>query len=231
MSLTLKEIVPFGRSQREYEAMFGLTCADRNLRILGCGDGPASFNAEATASGCDVTSIDPIYQFSAKQIRRRFYDVVDDIVDQMRRTPTSWVWTHHTSPDDLRSKRCAAVEKFVADFPAGKQANRYVVGELPRLPFADQQFDLALCSHLLFLYSEHLTEGFHIESAVELCRVASEVRIFPLVSLKLQRSPHLEPVCRRLDSMGVKCEIVQVDYELQRGGDQMLRLTNSRAGS
>ena len=45
--------------------------------------------------------------------------------------------------------------------------------------FADREFDLALCSHLLFLYSEQLTADFHLASIRELCRVAGEVRVFP----------------------------------------------------
>lgn len=47
MGLTLNEIVPWGRSYDEYVAMFGLTESDRQSRILGCGDGPAAFNAES----------------------------------------------------------------------------------------------------------------------------------------------------------------------------------------
>gem|GEM_PF-5512513 len=30
---------------------------------------------------------------------------------------------------------------------------RYRLAALPKLPFTDQEFDLCLCSHLLFLYS------------------------------------------------------------------------------
>jgi hypothetical protein len=228
MSLTLNEIVPFGRTYREYEAMFALTPADMQGRILGCGDGPASFNAEATAAGCDVTSIDPIYQFSAEQIRQKFSAIVGDIIDQIRRTSDNWVWTFHAGPDELHASRCATVEKFAADFPSGKQAGRYMTGQLPQLPFPDQAFDLALCSHLLFLYSDHLTAEFHVESVLELCRVAREVRIFPLVTLSLQRSPYIEPVCRRLNEAGRSCEIVQVPYELQRGGNQMLRIVKAQ---
>ena len=41
-----------------------LTEEDMRKRIAGFGDGPASFNAEATKLGYDVTSLDPIYNFS-----------------------------------------------------------------------------------------------------------------------------------------------------------------------
>jgi len=38
--------------------MFGLTDTDLEGRILGCADGPASFNAEATRKGIRVISCD-----------------------------------------------------------------------------------------------------------------------------------------------------------------------------
>jgi len=40
--------------------MFALTEDDRERAILGCADGPASFNAEATALDWHVTSADPL---------------------------------------------------------------------------------------------------------------------------------------------------------------------------
>jgi len=43
-----------------------------------------------TRLGVKVTSIDPIYQFSATEIMKRFYEVVDNIIDQIKATPASW---------------------------------------------------------------------------------------------------------------------------------------------
>ena len=39
--------------------------------LLGCGDGPASFNAEWRATGGKIVSIDPIYQYPADAIESR----------------------------------------------------------------------------------------------------------------------------------------------------------------
>src|SRR5262249_58533629 len=71
MAFKLSEIIPWGRSFEEYRRLFALSDADLAGRILGCGDGPASFNAEATARGHAVVSCDPIYAFSAADIERR----------------------------------------------------------------------------------------------------------------------------------------------------------------
>jgi hypothetical protein len=68
---TLDQVVPWGRSFDEYRRMFALTDDDLQLRIVGCGDGPASFNAEATRLGSTVVSCDPIYRYDAEELRQR----------------------------------------------------------------------------------------------------------------------------------------------------------------
>jgi hypothetical protein len=224
MAMKLDNVVPFGRSLDEYRRMFCLSEADLSKRILGVGDGPASFNAEATASGSQVISIDPIYQFTGEEILARFDHVLDAIIDQVKATPEDWVWQYHRSPDQLRANRIQAIQRFVSDYPHGKQAGRYRVGALPDLPFPDQSFDLALCSHFLFLYSDHHDLQFHQQSIQAMLRVSREVRIFPLLTLMLQRSPYLEAVIDRCLADGYNVTIETVPYELQRGGNEMLRI-------
>ena len=103
---------------------------------------------------------------------------------------------------------------------------------LPALPFDDGAFDLALCSHFLFLYSQQLDEAFHLASMRELCRVAREVRVFPLLALGAQPSPHVGPVTEALEANGFEARVERVPYEFQRGGNQMLRVTRAaRPGS
>jgi hypothetical protein len=46
-----------------------------------------------------------------------------------------------------------------------------VAGELPRLPFADGEFDLTLVSYLLFGYQDRFDYEFHRESILEIMRV------------------------------------------------------------
>lgn len=67
--MKLNEVVPWGRTLQEYKLMFNLSEIDLNKKILGCGDGLASFNAEMTELGYSVVSIDPIYEFSGNKIR------------------------------------------------------------------------------------------------------------------------------------------------------------------
>lgn len=220
--MQLSEIVPWGRTASEYRRMFALQPADLAGRILGCGDGPASFNAEMSAAGHHVTSVDPVYAFQTDEIQARIDATYDTILAQAEANRAAYVWHEFTGTAELGAARLEAMQRFLADFPAGKQAGRYVEGSLPVLPFADDSFDLALCSHLLFLYSEHLDVDFHIAALAELLRVAHQVRIFPLLTLACDPSPHLAPVLARCAARGHTAEQVRVPYEFQRGGHTML---------
>jgi len=224
MSLTLSQIVPWGRSFDEYVAMFALTDVDLVSRILGCGDGPASFNAVLTRRGGRIVSVDPLYRFSQADIRERIRQTYPEVLEQTRKNAHEFVWTSIRSVDELGRLRMAAMEEFLSDYPRGVMEKRYADGELPRLPFSDRSFDLALCSHLLFLYSERLSEDFHVKSIQELCRIASETRIFPLLELGAIESRHLPAVRARLTADGYAVSMETVPYEFQRGGNQMMRV-------
>jgi hypothetical protein len=69
-----------------------------------------------------------------------------------------------------------------------------------------------------------LSADFHLASMLEMLRVAQEVRVFPLLDLDLQPSMHLDPVMTQLRSADFHPEIVNVSYEFQKGGGQMLRV-------
>ena len=224
MVMKLDNVVPFGRSLNEYQCMFNLTESDLEKKIIGIGDGPASFNAEMKERGKRVVSIDPLYMYGANEIESQFYKVVENIIFQVKETPNDWVWTYHNSPSHLRENRTKALIKFIEDYEAGKLEGRYEIGELPKLDIDNHQYDIALCSHFLFLYSEQYNYRFHCLAIHEMLRVANEVRIFPLLTLALNKSPHLEPLINELESKSYEATIQEVKYELQKGGNEMLRV-------
>ena len=49
MGMKLEKVVPWGRNIDEYRSMFLLTDDDMKKKIAGFGDGPASFNFQASA--------------------------------------------------------------------------------------------------------------------------------------------------------------------------------------
>ncbi|MBZ0255415.1 class I SAM-dependent methyltransferase [bacterium] len=222
--MVLNEVIPWGRTLEEYRRMFSLSDADLEKRILGCGDGPASFNAELTAQGKSVISIDPVYAFSGEEIQQRFDDVYSHMVEAARENQAKYRWNIISSPDEMGQRRRNALNRFVQDYDEGKQQGRYLNGTLPDLPFDDNQFDLALCSHLLFTYSHLLDADFHLKATLEMLRVAMEVRIFPLLTLNGRPSSHLDDLQQRLQHNNAQSEVVTVNYEFQIGGDKMLRV-------
>jgi SAM-dependent methyltransferase len=222
--MKLEAVVPWGRTLGEYKSMFSLSETDLNAKILGCGDGPASFNAEMTELGHSVVSIDPVYQFSAEQIEQRVRATYESIIAQVKQNPNNYIWKNFQDADELGKARLKAMEKFLLDYEPGKVAGRYLFQSSPTLEFVDNQFDLCLCSHLLFLYSEQLSLDFHIDSIHELLRIAPEVRIFPLLKLDGEPSSYLELVVEDLSNKGCSVQIQSVDYEFQKGGNQMLKI-------
>ena len=220
---TLDQVVPWGRSFEEYRRMFALSDADLQLKILGCADGPAGFNAEAARRGITVTSIDPLYRLGAGAIRDRIAATYDRMLDQTQRNHQQFLWDTIRSVEDLGRIRMQAMQEFLDDYDSGKDQGRYVDAELPSIAFPDKSFDLAVCSHFLFLYTEQLSEAFHRSAILELCRVAREVRIFPLLALEGRISRYVASMMNDL-SGAWEVSLVTVPYEFQRGGNQMMRI-------
>jgi hypothetical protein len=225
LAIKLTSVVPWGRNADEYTRMFALTDADLSRRILGCGDGPASFNFEMTQRGRSIVSCDPLYDFSPADIEARIAATYDTILDGVRQHPEKFVWNVFKTPEELGACRMESMRKFLKDLSAGKAAGRYITASLPDLPFKNQTFDLALCSHFLFLYSAQLSLDFHRAAVKELCRVAREVRIFPIFDLDVKKSAHLDPIIAELTAAGLTADLVRVPYEHQKGADTMLRIT------
>lgn len=226
MSFTLENVVPWGRCFNEYVSMFFLSGTDLSKYILGCGDGPASFNSELTCRGGSIISIDPIYKFNADDIKKRINETYDNVIEQTKKNTDEFRWDNIKSIEALGRIRMDAMNNFLEDYR--KNSHRYLPEELPTLSFGDAEFDLALCSHFLFLYSEQFTADFHIQSLKELSRVAKEVRVFPLLELGSKKSRHLDKVIGDLTDDGYNCNIEKVPYEFQKGGNEMLRIKSAK---
>lgn len=102
--------------------------------------------------------------------------------------------------------------------------------ELAELPFDDQFFDLALCSHVLFKTSKN---DFDLKALMELARVAGEVRVFPLVDDEGKPSSSLGPLIQALQQKGFGVELKQTVGASKEGaakeiakGTALLRLWN-----
>jgi hypothetical protein len=226
MTIKNDEVVPWGRNYDEYCRMFDLSVEDLKKKILGCGDGPASFNTICNANGGSVVSLDPIYSLSKEQIAERIRSTFDTVIAQTRQNQDKFRWDDIGSVDNLGSIRMSAMNQFLETYEHGKTCGKYVSGALPQIPFPDNSFDISLSSHFLFLYSDNLTYDFHCASIKEMLRVSSEARIFPLLDVNARRSPYVDRIIHDLNHCTI--EIRKVNYEFQRNGNEVMIVSEKR---
>jgi hypothetical protein len=222
MAIKYDSVVPWGRSYEEYISMFDLKDSDLNKSILGCGDGPASFNFRMNKNNKKVISVDIIYQFTKAEIEQRINETFKVVIEQTGNNVDKFIWTNFKDVDELGRIRLDAMKDFLNDYDKGKTEGRYIFAEMPELPFNNKSFDLALSSHFHFLHSDNLSLDFHLQSIAEMLRVAKEVRIFPLLDVNGNESPYVETVMNEYEKKGYSAEKVKVDYEFQKGGNKML---------
>ncbi len=221
--LKLENIVLLGRRFEEYCGMFAL---DEGLlaraRILDAASGVSSFCAEANAQGYRVTASDVIYSVSADVLEEKCSQDLDKVMGRLPAIRDMYVWDNFKDIAALKSQRAGASRIFLEDFRRyGRE--RYVPAEYPGTGFADEEFDLALCSHFLFMYEDRLDYDFHKQTLWELARIAAEeVRIFPLVNLKGRRSAWVSRLIEDTDLKNFSIEIRKVEYEFMKGADEMM---------
>lgn len=222
MAKFFDDIIPLGRSGEEYLQMFNLYNIHENRSFIDCGSGPSSFNALMNAAGKKVVSVDPLYHYDISEITQRVKNGFDRVVEGIKQNKEFYLWERYKTVEELTDVRMSAMQCFLDDYVIGKPEGRYLAASLPALAIEKNSFDLALCSHFLFLYSKHLTLQFHVDAIIEMMRVAREARIFPLVNLEGKTSEHLRGVIKQLKGMDLHTQIVNVPYEFQKGANQCL---------
>ena len=195
-------------------------------KLLDLASGPAAFNTQVTDKGGKVTSLDPIYQLSKAEIEQSIAQTKEDIALSIKNSMGDFIWDQYASLDNLIATRLQAMAEFLKDYEQGKAQGRYIAGTVLDLPFSDRSFDLCLCSHFLFLYSEQLDLYFHQKAMAEITRVASETRIYPLVDLEGNRSKHLNEIMSGLKEEGLTVEIKPTEYRFQKGATEYLSITH-----
>lgn len=222
----LKQVVFVGRTWDDYCQMFQLSETDlQGSKVLDCPGGAASFARTAARKGIEVTATDIAYQFSPEELLAKGREDLQT-VQQLVRDRSDSNRLHELNPRfvTLLEEMEATLQETIADIREQGYGTRYVPGQLPQLPFVDQQFDLTLSGNLLFLYSNQLGREFHRNAVRELMRVtAREIRLFPLVMPDGQESPFLSEVLQLVADEGWSAEKLPVRYELMPGS-HMLRL-------
>lgn len=219
-----------GRSYEEYLKMFSLNKGElKNIRILDCAAGASSFTPHLLKKDYDITAVDILYGKTSEEIKNQCENDFHTLLEVHSGLNHKVDWNFFKNPEDLVEQRISVYEEFIKDYTL-RNGERYIEGSLPDLPFNDEQFNLVLSSHLLFLYQDRLGYDFHKESVGEILRVSSnEVRIYPIVKLRGEgsKSTFLSRIIDELSDLA-GFEIVKVDYKFRRDGGEMLKITKKR---
>ena len=225
---TIKKIegpIFIGRTWAEYIKMFDLKRKDLvNGRILDCAAGASSFTAEMSKRGYEVIALDILYGEDPDILCAKYREHMKVLIGGLA-SVDSFVWNFFSDIEDLKEKRDDACREFIEDYRKNRETH-YIKADLNFLPFPDNSFSMVLCSHLLFIYDHRLDYKFHLNIIKEMIRVSSnEVRIYPLVKNRKLKSDFVK--CIINDILDVDIQIVKVDYEFRKGGNEMMRIIKS----
>jgi hypothetical protein len=193
--------------------------------VLDVAGGVSSFCAEANNLGIRVTAFDPIYSLSLEKIRERSDPDLESVYQSIGLVPT-YRWGFYKNPDYMRALRERAPAIFSSDFKSHPE--RYVAGELPRLPFAAGDFDLTLVSYLLFAYQDRFKYEFHRDSILEIMRVTrGEARVYPTVTFEAQPSEYIPMLQSDPALQAFEFKKIETDFEFLANSNSYLRVTRA----
>lgn len=213
-----------GRSWAEYLKMFDLDLEKLNgKKILDCAAGASSFTSFMSKKGYDVTAVDLLYNNDSEFLKNRCEEHLQALINALEGIEGQFVWSFFKNLEELKNHRMKSCSDFNNDYKKNKGKN-YLMADLTQLPFPDNTFHQVLCAHLLFIYDHRLDWNFHQRSVEEMIRVScEEVRIYPLVKNKGKKSIFVDKLIQSLPD-ALETEIVTVDYQFRRGGNEMLRI-------
>jgi len=225
--LELSKIIFIGRTFDEYVKMFDLTDNElRDNKILDAPSGACSFTAIASQRGCNVTATDIAYFHPFEELKTKGEEDIQQAMEGIAKVKEKYRWDYFNSLQELESHRMSALLDCNSHMQASPSS--YIPSVMPKLPFENNQFDIILSAHFLFMYSDRLDIDFHIQTIEEMLRVtAKEVRIFPLTDLNGYRSVHVPFLIERIEQLGWKWEERIVAYEFQQNANTMLRIYKS----
>ncbi|GFN30224.1 class I SAM-dependent methyltransferase [Paenibacillus xylaniclasticus] len=213
------------RGYNEYVRMFALTGSLEGKRIVDVAAGASSFTADCWSRGIDIRAVDPRYSLEPEAVLADARQEIETSTEKIRALAHRFDFSYYGNVDLHREGRLRSYARFAEDFTALGNEGRYVAGSLPALPFTDASFDLVLCSHFLFLYADQFGTEFHEQSVLEmirLCRPGGEVRIYPLITLRWEPYPHLEPLLAAIRKAGGTPRLEQSQLPFIPGSSMLL---------
>lgn len=205
----------------DYRRMFDLQEDDLKRSVLDYPASVSSFNAEMHRLGFDhVVSADAHYDLTPLDMSKHVDQIIQKLSGQLEQYMNYIQLEKDETFEDILSAWNHHAKLFASDYSIGKNQGRYQQAALPHLPFEDFQFELALCPDLLFRDKTAVPE----QVLRELCRVAHEVRIFPLLNDQGEISKEMGPAMLALQNKDYGIEVRSVPYQLLKGSNAMLRV-------
>jgi SAM-dependent methyltransferase len=157
---------------------------------------------------------------------------IETSTNKLRGLAHRFDFSYYGDMDRHRAMREASLARFSADYTSHFGSERYTGASLPALPFADERFELVLCSHFLFLYGDQFDYEFHEQAVLELlrvCRPGGEVRNYPLVTLAFQPYPQLDELLAAAARTGASIRLMPTNLPFIPVSTQVLILKKSGA--
>ena len=223
--INLDKIALIGRTYAEYEKIFRLKdFVSSKYKILDAGSGVSSFCAEASQIGMNIIAMDPIYIYEPDELEVKCSKDLDLVIKELDGVEHLYIWDNFRNKEDLKKNREKAYKTFINHYKKNKDTH-YVAESMPKTKFKDNQFDVILASHLLFLYDHIFDYDFHKNTIVEMLRICSkEIRIFPLVNLYGNKSKFFKKLLDDTHFKDKEKSVERVNYEFIKGGNEILRI-------
>lgn len=213
----------WSHSLKDYLLMFDLRDADLEQPLLEVAAGASSVNAELRHHGYHAVSADPLYQTKPDMIETAVGVLQNQFEQRLLTYVDKFNWTDHFGPEELLANQRDIAAIFLKDYPLGLPVGRYQAQSLPKLSFSDYQFHLSLCANFVF-DGPYQDIPFQLQAIKELCRIAKEARIYPLLNAEGDVFPELGQVIQQLQNENYGVEVREVAFRLQKHGNAMLRV-------
>lgn len=214
----------WGLSYDDFVAMFALSDVDLKKKILNCMAAPSSFPAIARQKKYNVLTCSDVYGADHKTLQMRAQKEVERAIEFIKTNPKRYSGQVIETPDKYQEFLEENLHQFLSDYEKAKSLGLYSSEALPEVPFADHEFDLAICPHFVFGAGMNYSFDFQLNSILEMCRVAKEVRVFPLLDSDGEEPEQLSLLLQSLADKGFSTRVETVKYRLEAKGDTMLKV-------
>lgn len=218
----------WGLSYDNIVAMFALGENDFGKKILNCMGAPSSFNAIAWQNKYDITTCSDVYGSDKETLQTKASKEVKQAIDFIKANPDRFNSSVIDTPEKYQLFLQENLKMFFKHYNEAKTRRLYSSEALPEIAFGNHQFDLAICPHFIFNGNPIFSEKFQLNCIQELCRVAKECRIFPALDSAGHTPVHLASLREKLTEIGFNSSIETVDYQLQKKGNMMLKVTKRK---